>query len=44
MTPMKSRTVETMKKTRDADTNACEGTAGTDMHEDKVDDEDESPE
>lgn len=33
-----------MKKTRDMDTNAREGTAGTDGHEDKVDDEDESPE
>lgn len=33
-----------MKKTRDTDTNACEGTAGTDMHEDKEDNEDESPE
>lgn len=31
-------------KTRDKDTNACKGTAGTDMHEDKVDNEDESPE
>lgn len=44
MTPMESRTEKTMKKTRDMDTNAREGTAGTDRHEDKVDDEDESPE